>query len=121
MGVLISTYWNVNRVNTYEADVDFGFNLNLLECKRCMCLCRLDVFIVLISTYWNVNIGIKTEFIKNFKVLISTYWNVNYEYGNLRLLQQIRFNLNLLECKPDMQISAVQTSAVLISTYWNVN
>ena len=76
--VLISTYWNVN---------------------------RLDVIIpactvtVLISTYWNVNSASGTVIIDTNGVLISTYWNVNVYSGNAFRGQCRRFNLNLLECK----------------------
>ena len=36
-------------------------------------------------------------------------------------ISSVCFNLNLLECKSEMQTSAVQKTCVLISTYWNVN
>ena len=33
------------------------------------------------------------------RVLISTYWNVNFRCRFLQRQCQVRFNLNLLECK----------------------
>ena len=54
--VLISTYWNVNFMDTLKTKSNGG---------------------VLISTYWNVNIFILKQGILSAAVLISTYWNVN--------------------------------------------
>ena len=56
--VLISTYWNVNIINTFAISL-------LLS--------------VLISTYWNVNLISLRFYTKSRIVLISTYWNVNFE------------------------------------------
>ena len=53
-------------------------------------------------------------------VLISTYWNVNVE-DEIKSMTDVRFNLNLLECKFTVIILYHVLGIVLISTYWNVN
>ena len=53
---------------------------------------------VLISTYWNVNLYSENNYFNEFLVLISTYWNVNVD-SNVIWQFDVRFNLNLLECK----------------------
>ena len=120
--VLISTYWNVNRLP----------KLVQVEGKR-----------VLISTYWNVNIEYERLQTLPDNVLISTYWNVNANGAKLYVSTFTRFNLNLLECKycwhavsrdwgEGFNLNLLEckfTSTfdtqfvwyVLISTYWNVN
>ena len=76
---------------------------------------------VLISTYWNVN---NIEYLLKSgydPVLISTYWNVNASIIRRTSERQVRFNLNLLECKSENVVEKPFPHQVLISTYWNVN
>ena len=83
LSVLISTYWNVNDTS--------------------------PIFVVtkpfvLISTYWNVNVKSYANTLPVIVVLISTYWNVNQDIQTLISKRIGGFNLNLLECKSNLEM-----------------